>query len=167
MATRADPLSLDHVQALNLVLIDFNKNNTIIPAFNKYLNHLSSPYNRSENLTEKERENNIRFWCDKQADLLSDLLQKIGESLSYKFDIDDLKRGVYLPTAHTNLINEQTELRRAFIALTKGQGVINVNTLYTKEQQEKNMQMAENVNNVLTGKQAIFVKTEDVAKQKN
>ena len=68
MATRGVPLSQDHVQALNMIDIEFygEKYKKIITSWKDYLNHL-------EKIT-KDDEERFSLWNEEKADLLANLL---------------------------------------------------------------------------------------------
>lgn len=75
MATRAATVSTDHVQALNMIDLEFhdNKYKRVTTAWKTYLDHLSS--------FPKEDEKAQAVWVDKKTDLLAKLLQEMGNSL--------------------------------------------------------------------------------------
>ena len=77
MATRGVPLSQDHVQALNMIDIEFygEKYKKIITSWKDYLNHL-------EKIT-KDDEERFSLWNEEKADLLANLLLVMGKSLGY------------------------------------------------------------------------------------
>jgi hypothetical protein len=91
MATRADMLSLEHVQALNMIDIEFYKEKNIRATWDVYREHLNSyPQNQSEQ--------NQEDWQNEARKYLSDLLSSMSKSLGYDEDI--LKKSAYLPNAY-------------------------------------------------------------------
>jgi hypothetical protein len=99
MATRAARVSLDHVQALNMVDLAFNnsktqKEKTLIEAWGLYRDHL----NDSSGTTEAE----VNAWMTRSEDFFIDFLYSISEALGFKFTKVELKRGIYSPRAHSD-----------------------------------------------------------------
>lgn len=99
MATRANRLSPDHVQALNMIDLafygrrDFGKHRAtrteiaVTDAWHEYLDHLST---KSEDGT----------WVARSDELFTNLLSAMAEDVGYSFDRVQLKKGAYSPIAH-------------------------------------------------------------------
>jgi hypothetical protein len=116
MATRATGLSHDHVQALNLIDLEFQgeRFKRIRESWKYYLDHLGD-YPKGDDAQAK-----LPVWNEKKADLLANLLMEMGKPLGYEFDAVHVKKGIYLPEGHTNLETEQALLRRGAIRLLFG-----------------------------------------------
>lgn len=116
MSTRATGLSKDHVQALNLIDLEFQRNKfkKVRDAWKTYLDHLGN-FPR-----EKEDQGRLPVWNEKTADLLADLLMEMGTSLGYDFDLVHVKKGIYLPEGHTKLETELSLIRAGAIRLLFG-----------------------------------------------
>jgi len=114
MATRAVTLSQDHVQALNMIDLEFSgkKFKEITTAWREYLDHLGD--------FPKDNERQLPVWNDKKADLLAHLLMVMGQSLSYEFDAVHVKKGIYMPQGHADIENENILIRRGLIRLLYG-----------------------------------------------
>lgn len=121
MATRAATVSLDHVQSLNMIDLEFhdNKYKEVKLAWKTYLDHL---YNYP-----KENEKAQPVWLDKKADFLATLLMEMGKSLGFSFDVVHIKKGIYSPEAHAQIEDENTLLRRGLINLLYGDSSIKMN----------------------------------------
>lgn len=114
MATRAVALSQDHVQALNMIDLEFSgkKYKTVAAAWQEYLDHLGS--------FPKDDESQLPVWSEKKADLLANLLMVMGESLGYEFGAVHVKKGIYMPQGHADIENEYTLIRKGLIRLLYG-----------------------------------------------
>lgn len=113
MSTRAERLSREHVQALNMIDIEFygrllpiiriryqsNKEQSVTHAWKSYNSHLNK----------KNEYNDSNIWMAKGDDLFTDLLYALSQSMSYDFDKVQLQRDCYRPVAHGNL--EMTQMR--------------------------------------------------------
>ena len=91
MGTRASTMAREHVQALNVVDVDFygsdNKSRAVVDALKVYLDHLNTAPPGQE-------------WGKKRQDLLVDLLQIMATQLGYQFDKTEIKRTSYTPRGY-------------------------------------------------------------------
>lgn len=118
MATRAARLSAEHVQALNMIDVEFHdkrgKDKNVVQAWNVYRDHLGSLSSNADNSL-------IAAWADRNGELLTDLLDAMSKTLGYDLDkVHQIKRGTYLPVAHGQLEDEFQALRRGLIELLEG-----------------------------------------------
>jgi hypothetical protein len=60
------------------------------------------------------------MWNDKGEDLLIAMLQQIARSLGYEFTTIQLKRGIYYPRGHYDLLTAQVALRDMIVKLSNG-----------------------------------------------
>ena len=109
MATRGQTLSPEHVQALNMIELEFQKSSEkpIRDAWKEYHDHLNSYPREGEN--QKER---AAVWDEESGKLLVNLLSKMGAAFSYKFDVVQIKKGAYSPQGHATTEIELQLLRR-------------------------------------------------------
>ncbi len=116
MATRAYAVSWDHVQALNRIDLEFDKNNKkekeVIEAWKGYLDLLGD-----QDLPREQ-------WGTRRVDLLVELLHKMANVLEYDFDKTHIKNSSYSPLAHGDLETEQIALRKGLIEVLDGKRVI-------------------------------------------
>lgn len=89
MQTRRIPLDPLHVAALNVVEIEFHKDQDVRKAFQSYIQHLSSPMPA---VGEQDR------FLLQRSDLFTNLLFQMGSSVDLNFDKRDLERLSYVPT---------------------------------------------------------------------
>jgi hypothetical protein len=137
MTTRATPLSLQHVEALNTIDIEFYKDQKVIDAWKLLLdNYLDYPKDpKAPNFQSK-----LDASVAKSGDLLTDLLYEMGKSLDYSFDKVHLKREVYIPKGHTDIIIDQEIIRRSLVSILLGQAPIPIKIVDTEiigEKQEE------------------------------
>lgn len=118
MATRASTISPSHVQALNMIDLEFDdkKYKDVKLAWKTYLDHLGS--------FPKDDEKAQPVWSSKMVDLLATLLQVMGKSLGYDFDEVHLKKGIYSPEGHARVEDENNMLRRGLLRLIYGDGTL-------------------------------------------
>ena len=116
MTTRGNNLSAAHVEALNMIDIEFYGNNKndkkVIEAWRTYFDHLCRA---PDDVTAPDHQTNYSIWTSRRSDLLIDLLYEISGGLEYSFDKAILRSGVYAPKGHQDFENEQTFLRRSLV----------------------------------------------------
>lgn len=110
MTTRASRVSIDHVQALNMIDIEFTgkKYQKIVMAWRLYHDNLSNESPKKEG------------WADKNDELFIDLLFQMGNLLGYKFDKVMLKRTAYTPVAHGDIEFENQAIRKGLTDILSG-----------------------------------------------
>lgn len=129
MATRGWALDHRHVEALNMIDLEFTKVETVITQWKAYLDHLNQmPLDTNSDVKDEEQKSReqtqydtlMSTWRDKREDYFVDLLFEMGKLLKYKFDKTHIKRSIYTPKGHADTENEQQFLRKASIELLKG-----------------------------------------------
>ena len=116
MATRANTVSHEHVQALNMIDIEFYEEKNIRNSWNIYRDHL--------NLTVTQNEASQKSWEDKRVDYLTDLLYEMSQFFGYDFDKVIIKRGSYIPIAHGIISTEQAIIRKELVeVLARGKPI--------------------------------------------
>ena len=111
MATRAERLNKEHVQALNMIDIEFY--GRMIPFINtryqsgkeQAVTHAWKSYN--SHLNQKGEYESDDLWIKTGDDLFTELLYSMAQSLGYDYDKVQLQRDCYRPIAHGNLENTQ------------------------------------------------------------
>lgn len=123
MGTRAQRLSFDHVQALNMIDIDFyghrllgfrfqsGGEKAVISSWKTYLDHLNQPFNEAAH----------DAWLVRSNDLFTDLLFEMSRALGYDFDKVHLKRSIYSPRAHGEQETLTLELRDGLRRVLSGE----------------------------------------------
>ena len=117
MATRATRLDAKHIEALNMIDIEFFKNKKITEAWKLLLDNF-------ENYPKDTKDPNYQVQfnsCVKESDnLFVNLLYEMAKSLNYTFDKVYLKRGVYIPKGQADYMVSQEFMRRAFVEVLSG-----------------------------------------------
>jgi len=125
MSTRGTPISLSHVQALNMIDLEFyskkKKDKRVVDAWKIYRDHL---YNHPKDPKHPDYKSKFDAWFEKSNDLLTDLLFEMAHSLQYDFDKVHLKRGAYTPRGHSDTELAQLFLRDRLVALFAGETAI-------------------------------------------
>jgi hypothetical protein len=138
MATRGRALDPRHVEALNMIDLEFDGEKPVTDAWKAYLDHLINmpkyPTTEGKNEEEKKSEKTIydsqmTSWGNQRENYLADLLYTMGNSLDYEFDKTHIKRSIYSPQGHADIENEQQFLRKALIELLMGRLTLPVETI--------------------------------------
>jgi hypothetical protein len=120
MSTRGTPISLPHVQALNMIDLEFygekKKDKKVVDAWKLYRDHL---YDRIDP-KDPNRDVKTDAWLKKSSELLTDLLFEMSISLNYNFDKVLLKRGAYTPQGYGDTESAQLYLRDSLVGLFAG-----------------------------------------------
>lgn len=134
MTTRAAPLDARHVEALNMIDVEFYKNKKIVDIWKLMLdNYNSFPVDPSQ----QDFKVKLDACVDKARDLLSDILLEMSRSLGYDFDKVHLKRAVYIPKGHVELTVEQEIIRKSLVAILSGKRAIPVIVVKPPEQEKE------------------------------
>ena len=120
MATRGAVLSPQHVQALNMIDLEFSnkkKNEKEVKViWKEYLDHLASlPQDPAKQKAA------LPTWSDKSNEFLATLLHKMGKCFGYDFDKVYLKKGIYLPQGHAQVELELRALRFYALQILSGE----------------------------------------------
>ena len=117
MATRLTALDVAHVQSLNLIDVVFSdkdeQDEQVRSAWSAYLAQL--------NLSRPTEQTQAQQWDTRREDLLATLLAKIGKPLGFDMDFTEYKSKAYHPSGLADNWNESTEIRKAFLAVMRGQ----------------------------------------------
>ena len=127
MATRSYTVSWAHVEALNKIDLEFDKDvakeKEVIEMWKEYLDHLY-------NITGMP----IDQWDHRRIELLVDLLHKMARVLDYDFDKTHIKNSSYSPVAHGQEENENKALRLGLIQILEGKRSIPVHIMNSPQQ---------------------------------
>jgi hypothetical protein len=109
MSTRASTLAPSHVEALNLLDIEFDSKNPaekrIVDAWKLYHSHLG------------DQSYPVDAWNRRLAELLVDMLHEMAIYLGYPFDKAHIKDSSYYPRGYGEIEQEQHQLRKAALSL--------------------------------------------------
>jgi len=113
MATRATRLAPAHVEALNLIDVEFHgtdkKSKAVLSAWRAYLDHLNTP-----------RDPDAAVWDSKRDDLFVDLLYEMSRHVGYDFDKTHIRRTSYYPIGHGDIEFDQYIIRKALRRVLEG-----------------------------------------------
>ncbi len=112
MGTRASTMAREHVQALNVVDVDFygsdKKSRAGVDALKVYLDHLNTgPADQAS--------------ATKQQELVVDLHKTMASQLGHQFDKTEIKRTSYTPSGYGDVELEQQEARKLSLELLRGE----------------------------------------------
>lgn len=152
MATRAATISADHVQALNMIDLEFQgkKFRKVTGAWKTYLDHLGS--------YPKDNEKAQAVWADKRVDLLANLLSEMGNSLGYSFDDVHIKKGIYAPEAHAQTEDELLLIRRGLIRLLYGDSELKMDVTsfpIGEEEAKEQKEIRQGIKELIEGKREL------------
>ena len=138
MATRATRLDAKHIEALNMIDIEFFKNEKVTEKWKLLLDNFA---NYPQDPNEKNYESKLSSCAEKSDGLFVDLLSEMAKSLDYKFDEVHLKRNIYIPKGQTDYMMSQEFMRRAFVEVLSGKRAIPIKILSaTKDDTEKQIE---------------------------
>ena len=147
MATRAARLSHRHVEALNMIDIEYYGSHrlgqkwqsryekAVCGAWKSYRDHLNTAFDQSQ----------LAAWTRSGDELFTKLLLSIGTGLGYGFDSVELRRGVYSPKAQGDEEAWQHWLRYTIGQLLDGKRSLAV------EIRDRNVPDEENEDNAARG----------------
>jgi hypothetical protein len=160
MATRAATLSSNHVQALNMIDLEFsdtkNDEKEVKRIWKEYLDHLTSLPPEPE-----AQKAAIGPWVEKNQDYLADLLVAMGKCFGYRFDRVDIKKRIYSPEGHARDEAEQRAIRAGLLRILHGQGAILTQTALVpanEAMKEYGAKLQAALLGVLEGQQAIAIR---------
>jgi hypothetical protein len=114
MVTRYMRLSPRHVEALNMVPLEFKDEGDekkVLDAWKEYLDHLGTDATVDTNA-----------WAKAGFELLVDLLFEMSKALRYDFEKLRIKKEMYSPKLFADVEAEWHTLRRQLVELTDGTG---------------------------------------------
>lgn len=121
MSTRGERLSREHVQALNMIDIEFYGRKVGNTRFQtpkeKAVTNAWKNYNDS--LNRKADYANTELWTTESYSLFVRLLYEMSKALGYDYDEVQIKRDGYRPEAHANLENAQLDVLEGLAEVLK------------------------------------------------
>jgi hypothetical protein len=121
MATRGARLSPQHVQALNMIDLEFSSDNpkekTVLDAWKAYLDHL---YSVPRDFQDPSYQAKFTLWDSKSSEYLIALLSAMGKSAGFVFDEVQLKKGAYTPQGYVDFEMENSLIRKGTLEILYG-----------------------------------------------
>lgn len=127
MATRATRLATDHVQALNMIDIEFGGHGRrsqsqaereVVNRWRIYADHLNTP------IGDNPPEAQVAIWVQRGDELFTDLLAALATALGYGFDRIQLRRGIYHPKGHSDQEIRQETAQKALLDILVGRSAL-------------------------------------------
>ncbi len=118
MATRAARLAPNHIEALNMINIEFpagKQFKKVRSAWKAYFMHLSEP-------TPEEALQPVYF--AKRSELFTDLLYEMGAALGYDFDKTEISKEAYSTVFHEKAENDINTIREKFAQILNGKAAL-------------------------------------------
>jgi hypothetical protein len=119
MSTRASTLAPSHVEALNLIDIEFDakkaKERPVIDAWKLYHSHLND-----------QSYEDTEAWLKRTELLLVDLLHAMSICLGYPFDKAHIKNSSYYPKGYGEVELDQHRTRKSLVEVLEGRKALNV-----------------------------------------
>ncbi|UTW59796.1 hypothetical protein KFE96_05695 [Kordiimonas sp. SCSIO 12603] len=154
MATRGKGLDPRHVEALNMIDMEFHAENKVLEAWKAYFDilHQAPEVPKANGGDEKELaqqqslyDSRMLVWTNDRERLLAELLFEMSSTLGYKFDKTYIKRSIYSPQGHIDAEQEQQLLRRTLTDLILGKRhlpVLSISLPATAEEQKRSNEEA-------------------------
>lgn len=112
MTTRSVPLAGVHIEALNLVELEFHSDKKqerrVVDAWRLYLTHLA------------DRKYPKETWNTRKDELLIELLYEMSLALGYSYDKSQIKSGTYYPAGYEDADFDHYETRKLWLEVLKG-----------------------------------------------
>ncbi|MBS1765948.1 MAG: hypothetical protein JST05_00895 [Acidobacteria bacterium] len=116
MTTRAETLSRDHVNALNMIDLEYHgdaKAESIRRVWREYLDHLGSFPNEGS-------DDQVQRWLDKKDDVLAELIFEMSKYLGYRFEKLMIRKAIYHPSAYSKIDSQQNTIRERVLEILSG-----------------------------------------------
>lgn len=117
MKTRRTWLSPEHVEALNLIEIEFQGRKSVLEAYSKLFDFFE------KGIAERKDEDENSYFSRRakhHGELLSNLLFSMSKELGYKHDQFEIFRGGYSPEHFGQIEQDQEKVRKLFSGLYDG-----------------------------------------------
>jgi hypothetical protein len=113
MSTRSAQLAPAHIEALNLIELEFpntpRSSKRVVDAARLYVAHLSDHNYPKE------------AWPTRKDELLVDLLYEMSTALGYNFDKVQIKSGSYYPSGYQDTQDDNLLIRKLWLSVLKGE----------------------------------------------
>ncbi len=125
MATRGARLSPDHVRALNMIDLVFDKeedhDKVVLNAWKDYFNILHKFPHQDRSMNDSEWNIHVANWNERRDDSLAELLYRMANALGYDFfDNVHIKNNSYNPVAYDEMDDQWRLIRTGLIGLLHG-----------------------------------------------
>jgi hypothetical protein len=155
MATRGYRLSDTHVQALNLIDIEFHDDAGVREAWKEYLDRLNTP----------APEANPAPVYAQRDEKFEALLHTMARSVGAPFGMTDVRRAFYTPQGHGDYQQAMEEIRGALLRIARGEAALPVEITLSPDPRRRAEQVAFQgaLGDLVSGRQQIKVRIVDAA----
>ncbi len=158
MATRGKVLSLEHVQALNMIDLEFlgknEKEEEVRDAWKEYHDNLNSYPREGDNLEQR-----VLLWSKSNEELFTSLLKKMGHLLGYKFNSTEIIRGAYSPEGHATIEMELNLIRKMALECLAGERKVRISVVpLTDDDAARGLRLSEGLLGILEGQKELKIK---------
>ncbi len=118
MATRNATLAGTHIEALNLVELEFAGNSaSVVDAWKMYKSHLADQHYPTDQ------------WETRRRELMVELLYVMSRSLGYAFEKAQINTAAYYPGLYQQADIEMLETRRLWLEILQGKRALRISPL--------------------------------------
>lgn len=147
MATRSAPLAAMHIEALNLVELEFqavpHPSAFVVAAARLYMDHLrDSQYPKD-------------MWGSRKSELLVDLLYEMSKALDYNFDKVQIKAGSYYPSAYGETDEDNYKTRKLWLEILEAKRLLPIASILTPSLPTEKEQQTETQNKNIENKEKV------------
>lgn len=114
MRTRGARLNQDHVGALNLIEIEYYKEQRVLTALEKYMQHLND---RRSNQTHTD----VEIWLKNSDHLFTKLMYEVAKSLGYEIEQLQILTGGYSPQGWAEVEERGANIQKKLLAFLNGE----------------------------------------------
>ncbi len=169
MTTRGERISELHVQALNMIDIDFyglkflgknwrtKKEKNVLIAWKIYLDHLYV----SGDLEGPK----LETWSNKKDELFIDLLYEISKAVGYDFDKVQLNKSIYTPRAHGTQVLDNESIRQNLVQILDGKKPLPMRVVLDEENQKQQKIILQKYDDMLSGERALKIEIKNSTKE--
>ena len=119
MSTRATRLAASHIEALNLINIEFG---TTKPRFKRVRSAWKAYFTHLGETVPTDTQQPVFF--AKRDELFTDMLYEMGSALGYDFDKTDISKDAYWTQYHVNLEADLETIRRKLLEILNGKAAL-------------------------------------------
>jgi hypothetical protein len=133
MATRKSAISQEHVEAINLIEVEFHDIEPVIAAWTTYLNHLNHGHPGQGSTAEQDK-----AFEDKRGELLAILLVKIAAQLGITKGEIEILHGGYAPQGWLLRDTRVNQIQDYLLRLSEGRAIVPISNVPPQPQPQNN-----------------------------
>jgi hypothetical protein len=161
MSTRATRASSEHVQALNVIELEFNRGwmrnrsreKSVIDAWRLHRDNLYQSFDDKD-------QSALKVWNERNEGSFIELMYSMSQALGFDFDRVQLKREIYYPRGQGEIEAQNQLIRRGFVRVLSGEQPIPMNVVgfpVSKEAAELQTKVQEQYLKAISGEAALHV----------